>query len=102
MSGATALFGNTAGRNQSKNLVEFKAGKMSMRGKMVYPDKRKGLLYIHQSDDSLIHFCWKDRSSGVVEDVSDYIQQYLNYWLNSLALGFGEKCKCICQPLFSN
>jgi len=70
MSGATALFGNTAGRNQSKNLVEFKAGKMSMRGKMVYPDKRKGLLYIHQSDDSLIHFCWKDRSSGVVEDVS--------------------------------
>lgn len=74
MSGATALFGNTAGRNQSKNLVEFKAGKMSMRGKMVYPDKRKGLLYIHQSDDSLIHFCWKDRSSGVVEDVSDYIQ----------------------------
>ncbi|XP_050434675.1 proteasomal ubiquitin receptor ADRM1 homolog isoform X2 [Adelges cooleyi] len=68
MSGATALFGNTAGRNQSKNLVEFKAGKMSMRGKMVYPDKRKGLLYIHQSDDSLIHFCWKDRTSGVVED----------------------------------
>jgi hypothetical protein len=68
MSGATALFGSTAGRNQSKNLVEFKAGKMSMRGKMVYPDKRKGLLYIHQSDDSLIHFCWKDRSSGVVED----------------------------------
>ncbi|XP_050544157.1 proteasomal ubiquitin receptor ADRM1 homolog [Daktulosphaira vitifoliae] len=68
MSGATALFGNTAGRNQSKNLVEFKAGKMSMRGKMVYPDKRKGLLYIHQSEDSLIHFCWKDRSSGVVED----------------------------------
>jgi len=70
MSGATALFGNTAGRNQSKNLVEFKAGKMNMRGKMVYPDKRKGLLYIHQSDDSLIHFCWKDRTSGVVEDVS--------------------------------
>lgn len=78
MSGATALFGNTAGRNQSKNLVEFKAGKMNMRGKMVYPDKRKGLLYIHQSDDSLIHFCWKDRSSGVVEDVSCYLL-YLNY-----------------------
>lgn len=77
MSGATALFGNTAGRNQSKNLVEFKAGKMSMRGKMVYPDKRKGLLYIHQSDDSLIHFCWKDRSSGVVEDVSGMRLLYL-------------------------
>jgi len=70
MSGATALFGNTAGRSQSKNLVEFKAGKMSMRGKMVYSDKRRGLLYIHQSDDSLIHFCWKDRATGIVEDVS--------------------------------
>ncbi|VVC29005.1 UCH-binding domain,26S proteasome complex ubiquitin receptor, subunit Rpn13 [Cinara cedri] len=68
MSGATALFGNTTGRNQSKNLVEFRAGKMSMRGKTVYPDKRKGLVYIHQSDDSLIHFCWKDRTTGAVED----------------------------------
>jgi len=81
MSGATALFGNTAGRNQSKNLVEFKAGKMNMRGKMVYPDKRKGLLYVHQSDDSLIHFCWKDRSSGVVEDVSCYLL-HLNYQIS--------------------
>lgn len=79
MSGATALFGNTAGRNQSKNLVEFKAGKMSMRGKMVYPDKRKGLLYIHQSDDSLIHFCWKDRTSGVVEDVSCLYRIFINH-----------------------
>lgn len=78
MSGTTALFGNTAGRNQSKNLVEFKAGKMSMKGKMVYPDKRKGLLYIHQSDDSLIHFCWKDRTSGIVEDVSNNNLDYLN------------------------
>lgn len=64
-----ALFGNNAAsRSQSKNLVEFRAGKMHMKGKMVHPDKRKGMVYIHQSDDSLMHFCWKDRSTGTVED----------------------------------
>ncbi|KAK7091640.1 proteasomal ubiquitin receptor ADRM1-B-like isoform X2 [Littorina saxatilis] len=63
-----ALFGNNAGRSQSKNLVEFRAGKMSMKGKMVHPDKRKGQVYVHQSDDSLMHFCWKDRTSGNVEE----------------------------------
>lgn len=70
MPSSGALFGNTNARNQSKNLVEFKAGKMTMKGKMVHPDKRKGLLYVYQSDDSLMHFCWKDRTSGTVEDVS--------------------------------
>lgn len=63
-----ALFGNASGRSQSKNLVEFRAGKMFMKGKMVHPDKRKGLVYVYQSDDSLMHFCWKDRTSGSVED----------------------------------
>ncbi|XP_046427984.1 proteasomal ubiquitin receptor ADRM1 homolog isoform X1 [Neodiprion virginianus] len=63
-----ALFGSNATRGASKNLVEFKAGKMTVKGKMVYPDPRKGLLYVFQSDDSLMHFCWKDRTSGVVED----------------------------------
>ncbi|XP_060604796.1 proteasomal ubiquitin receptor ADRM1-B-like [Ruditapes philippinarum] len=63
-----ALFGNASGRSQSKNLVEFRAGKMYMKGKMVHPDKRKGLVYVYQSDDSLMHFCWKDRTSGSIED----------------------------------
>nr|CAD7573050.1 unnamed protein product [Timema californicum] len=68
MSGA-ALFGNTASRSQNKNLVEFKAGRMDLKGKMVHPDKRKGLIYVYQSsDDFLLHFCWKDRQSGSVED----------------------------------
>lgn len=31
---------------------------------MVHPDKRKGLLYLYQSEDSLMHFCWKDRHTG--------------------------------------
>ncbi|KAG8230785.1 hypothetical protein J437_LFUL011349 [Ladona fulva] len=68
MAVGAALFGNTSSRSQSKNLVEFKAGKMTQKGKMVHPDKRKGLLYVYQSDDSLMHFCWKDRQTGTVED----------------------------------
>jgi len=67
--GSGALFGNTSSRTSSKNLVEFRAGKMFMKEKMVHPDKRKGLVYVYQSDDSLMHFCWKDRTSGSVEDV---------------------------------
>ncbi|XP_035199798.1 proteasomal ubiquitin receptor ADRM1 isoform X2 [Oxyura jamaicensis] len=54
--------------SSSKYLVEFRAGKMALKGSTVTPDKRKGLVYIQQTDDSLIHFCWKDRASGTVED----------------------------------
>lgn len=68
MSSGGALFANATARGQSKNLVEFKAGKMTMKGKMVHPDKRKGLIYVHQTDDTLMHFCWKDRQSGAVVD----------------------------------
>ncbi|XP_050407502.1 proteasomal ubiquitin receptor ADRM1-B [Patella vulgata] len=63
-----ALFGNASGRSQSKNLVEFRAGKMTLRDKTVTADKRKGLVYVYQSDDSLMHFCWKDRTTGTLED----------------------------------
>ena len=44
---------------------------MVMKGKMVHPDKRKGQVYIYQSDDTLMHFCWKDRTTGNVEEVSN-------------------------------
>lgn len=43
---------------------------MQLKGKVVHPDKRKGLVYVYQSDDSLMHFCWKDRTSGNVEEVT--------------------------------
>ena len=73
MPGGGALFGNSSSRSQNKNLVEFKAGKMTMKGKIVHPDKRKGLLYVYQSEDALMHFCWKDRQTGTIEDVSSII-----------------------------
>lgn len=66
-----ALFGNATQRSAGKkNLVEFKAGKMYLQGKMCHADKRKGLVFVHQSEDSLMHFCWKDRTSGKVEEVT--------------------------------
>lgn len=69
MSRPPFLFGgSSSGQIQSKYLVEFRAGKMTMKGKVVHPDKRKGTVYVHQTDDSLMHFCWKDRTSGIVED----------------------------------
>jgi hypothetical protein len=63
-----ALFGGTSGRAQSKNLIEFRAGKMTLKGRMVHPDKRKGMVYVYQSDDSLMHFCWRERSKNTPED----------------------------------
>ena len=35
---------------------------------LVSPDKRKGLIQIEQGEDQLMHFKWKDRGTGVVED----------------------------------
>lgn len=45
---------------------------MTQTGNTVTPIKdKKGLLYLYQTpDDQLIHFCWKDRTTGSVEDVS--------------------------------
>lgn len=84
-----ALFGSSAAGPGStggiKHLIEMRAGKMSQKGnlsvgrvlkqysfhllfilgRMVYPDKRKGLLYVYQSEDSLMHFCWQDRTTGI-------------------------------------
>eukprot|EP00058_Branchiostoma_floridae_P003631 XP_002589119.1 hypothetical protein BRAFLDRAFT_120915 [Branchiostoma floridae] len=64
-----SLFGGqTSSRSSSKYLLEFRAGKMNLKGTTVTADKRKGTVYLHQTDDSLMHFCWKDRTSGTVED----------------------------------
>ncbi|CAL4135613.1 unnamed protein product, partial [Meganyctiphanes norvegica] len=55
-------------RTMFRSYIDFKAGKMYMKGQMVHPDKRKGQVYVYQADDSLMHFCWKDRTSGTVEE----------------------------------
>ncbi|KAK4884350.1 hypothetical protein RN001_000621 [Aquatica leii] len=72
MPSSGALFGTAASGPGStggiKHLIEMRAGKMNQKGRMVYPDKRKGLLYLYQSEDSLMHFCWQDRTTGIVED----------------------------------
>lgn len=64
-----ALFGGSTSRSGgSKNLVEFKAGKMTIKGKTVTADKRKGFLYVFQSDDELMHLCWRERQKTTAED----------------------------------
>lgn len=63
-----SLFGGTPSQARSRNLVEFKAGKMNLRGNMVHPDKRKGLVYLYQGNDMLMHFCWKERANSSPED----------------------------------
>jgi len=69
--GGTALFGGgRGGATQSKALVEFRAGKMTTAtgSNLVSPDRRKGLIQVEQGEDQLMHFKWKDRGTGVVED----------------------------------
>ncbi|ORX88423.1 adhesion regulating molecule [Basidiobolus meristosporus CBS 931.73] len=65
---ATSLFPQPVQR--SKNLVEFKAGKCLREGdtNVVKADTRKGLVYLKQGEDSLMHFYWKDRKTNSVED----------------------------------
>lgn len=70
MAGILPLFGNQDAASVSKALVEFRAGKMRMESSsnLVTPDKRKGMVQIEKGEDQLMHFKWKDRKSGVVED----------------------------------
>uniref|UniRef100_A0A1X7V801 Uncharacterized protein n=1 Tax=Amphimedon queenslandica TaxID=400682 RepID=A0A1X7V801_AMPQE len=63
-----ALFGDGGRtRREPRSVIEFRAGKMTLSGTTVSPDVRKGLVYM-KYEDSLMHFCWKDRGSGKLED----------------------------------
>merc|ERR1719220_912170 len=41
---------------------------MASGTKLVTPDKRKGMVQIEKGNDNLMHFKWKDRGTGTVED----------------------------------
>lgn len=51
-----------------RRITEVKAGKMYMKGTMVYPDPRKGQIFLYMDEDFNLHFCWEDRTTNVVED----------------------------------
>ncbi|KAI8329761.1 proteasome complex subunit Rpn13 ubiquitin receptor-domain-containing protein [Chlamydoabsidia padenii] len=44
-----------------KHLVQFNAGKCIREGNLLKPDLRKGMIYMDQADDQLMHFYWKER-----------------------------------------
>ncbi|KAI8088855.1 proteasome complex subunit Rpn13 ubiquitin receptor-domain-containing protein [Halteromyces radiatus] len=44
-----------------KHLVQFNAGKCTRDGNLLKPDLRKGMIYMDQGDDQLMHFYWKER-----------------------------------------
>ena len=51
--------------------LAFKAGRAFRRGNtnFVDPDPTKGAIVLQNSDDGLLHFIWKNRSTNAVEDV---------------------------------
>ncbi|KAI8368302.1 proteasome complex subunit Rpn13 ubiquitin receptor-domain-containing protein [Radiomyces spectabilis] len=50
------------------HLVQFNAGKCIREGNMLKPDLRKGLVYMDQSNDQLMHFYWKERKASQPEE----------------------------------
>lgn len=49
-------------------LLEMKCGRATLQDKKVVPDTRKGLIVLRRTDDGLMNFSWRDRSSGVAEE----------------------------------
>jgi len=63
-----SLSATTATADTNKPLVAFRAGKCLFANGTVTPINRKGTVQLTQTPDSLIHFQWKDRTSGALED----------------------------------
>jgi 26S proteasome regulatory subunit N13 len=70
------MFANTtrgASGTGSGHLVEFKAGRTLLEAgstpekRKAVADKSKGLVYIKQSSDQLMHFCWKNREKNTTD-----------------------------------
>ncbi|KAI6191561.1 Proteasomal ubiquitin receptor ADRM1-like protein [Aphelenchoides bicaudatus] len=68
------MFANTRTPGASSgHLVEFKAGRTLLEAgstpdkRKAVADKTKGTIFIKQSSDQLMHFCWKNREKGAVD-----------------------------------
>ncbi|KAG1471680.1 hypothetical protein G6F56_001980 [Rhizopus delemar] len=64
-----SLFPTTQRNNY---LVEFNAGKCIREGSTLKPDTRKGVIYLDQGSDHLLHFYWKERKHNA-EPEDDFI-----------------------------
>jgi hypothetical protein len=51
-----------------KLIASETTGKCGYEGTTVTPDTRRGLLYLDQQDDGLLHLYWKDRKTSATED----------------------------------
>lgn len=50
------------------NLVEFRAGRVTMTGEMLHLEPENGFLCVYKDDVGFIHFCWKNLFTNKVED----------------------------------
>ncbi|VDD95463.1 unnamed protein product [Enterobius vermicularis] len=71
----SVMFANSrTTQTNAGHLVEFKAGRSILQPgstpekRKVVADKTKGLVFIKQSNDQLMHFCWENRETGQVPD----------------------------------
>ncbi|CAO3694411.1 unnamed protein product [Umbelopsis ramanniana] len=51
-----------------RHVIEFNAGKCIRDGDQLKPDLRKGVIYMDQGDDQLLHFYWKERVGNTIEE----------------------------------
>ncbi|KAI7867096.1 proteasome complex subunit Rpn13 ubiquitin receptor-domain-containing protein [Spinellus fusiger] len=54
--------------NESPYLIQFNAGKCVLENTTVSPDVRKGVIYMDQSDDQLMHLYWRERKATQPEE----------------------------------
>ncbi|EGT50959.1 hypothetical protein CAEBREN_24903 [Caenorhabditis brenneri] len=85
-----AMFSNTRTTAPSSgHIAEFKAGRSRLEPgsggdatKKVFAEAAKGLVFIKQSNDMLVHFCWKNREKTLLSSLN----VYASLWEPAMAL----------------